>query len=58
MPFGDFSHLLLLPDAEEKENDYVMLSDIFPTGYHATELDIHTNVRESSALAGHISRET
>lgn len=22
----------------EKENDYVMLSDIFPTGYHATEL--------------------
>ena len=25
-------------DAQEKENDYVMLSDIFPTGYHATEL--------------------
>jgi glutathione-independent formaldehyde dehydrogenase len=22
----------------EKENDYVMLADIFPTGYHATEL--------------------
>ena len=25
-------------DAAEKENDYVLLSDIFPTGYHATEL--------------------
>jgi threonine dehydrogenase-like Zn-dependent dehydrogenase len=25
-------------DAEEKESDYVMLADIFPTGYHATEL--------------------
>lgn len=38
VPFGDFNCLLLPPDAEEKENDYVMLSDIFPTGYHATEL--------------------
>ncbi len=25
-------------DAKQKQNDYVMLSDIFPTGYHATEL--------------------
>ncbi|ALM84102.1 glutathione-independent formaldehyde dehydrogenase [Bordetella sp. N] len=38
VPFGDFNCLVLPPDAEEKENDYVMLSDIFPTGYHATEL--------------------
>jgi glutathione-independent formaldehyde dehydrogenase len=38
VPFGDFNCLLLPPDAEEKEDDYVMLSDIFPTGYHATEL--------------------
>src|SRR6195952_4431753 len=38
VPFGDFNCLLLPPDAEEKENDYVMLSDIFPTGYHATVL--------------------
>ena len=38
VPFGDFNCLLLPPDAEEKENDYVMLSDIFPTGYHATML--------------------
>ncbi|MFS8066453.1 MAG: glutathione-independent formaldehyde dehydrogenase [Byssovorax sp.] len=38
VPYGDFNCLLLPPDAEEKEKDYVMLSDIFPTGYHATEL--------------------
>jgi glutathione-independent formaldehyde dehydrogenase len=38
VPFGDFNCLLLPPDAEEKEHDYVMLSDIFPTGYHATVL--------------------
>jgi hypothetical protein len=38
VPFGDFDCLLLPPDAEEKENGYVMLSDIFPTGYHATVL--------------------
>jgi glutathione-independent formaldehyde dehydrogenase len=38
VPFGDFNCLVLPPDAEEKQNDYVMLSDIFPTGYHATEL--------------------
>lgn len=38
VPFGDFNCLKLPEDAREKENDYVMLSDIFPTGYHATEL--------------------
>ena len=38
VPYGDFNCLKLPEDAEEKENDYVMLSDIFPTGYHATEL--------------------
>lgn len=38
VPYADFNCLILPPDAEEKENDYVMLSDIFPTGYHATEL--------------------
>ncbi len=30
--------LFFPPDAAEKEDDYVMLSDIFPTGWHATEL--------------------
>lgn len=38
VPYGDYNCLVLPPDAKEKENDYVMLSDIFPTGYHATEL--------------------
>ena len=38
VPYADFNCLKLPADAEEKENDYVMLSDVFPTGYHATEL--------------------
>jgi len=38
VPFADFNCLVLPEDAEEKQEDYVMLSDIFPTGYHATEL--------------------
>lgn len=38
VPFGDFNCLKLPEDAKERENDYVMLSDIFPTGWHATEL--------------------
>jgi threonine dehydrogenase-like Zn-dependent dehydrogenase len=38
VPYGDFNCLVLPRGSEEKENDYVMLSDIFPTGYHATEL--------------------
>ena len=38
VPWADFNALQLPPDAKEKENDYVMLSDVFPTGWHATEL--------------------
>jgi glutathione-independent formaldehyde dehydrogenase len=38
VPYGDFNCLRLPEDAKEKEADYVMLSDIFPTGWHATEL--------------------
>lgn len=38
VPYGDFNCLRLPEDAGEKEADYVMLSDIFPTGYHATEM--------------------
>jgi glutathione-independent formaldehyde dehydrogenase len=38
VPYGDYNCLVLPRDAEAKENDYVMLADIFPTGYHATEL--------------------
>ncbi len=38
VPYGDFNCLSLPEDAEEKQNDYVMLADIFPTGWHATRL--------------------
>jgi threonine dehydrogenase-like Zn-dependent dehydrogenase len=38
VPYGDFNCLRLPADAAEKQTDYVMVSDIFPTGYHATEL--------------------
>ena len=38
VPYADFNCLALPDDAEEKQDDYVMLSDIFPTGWHATEL--------------------
>ena len=38
VPYGDFNCLQLPEDAKEKESDYVMLADIFPTGYQATEL--------------------
>jgi threonine dehydrogenase-like Zn-dependent dehydrogenase len=38
VPYADFNCLRLPADAEEKEDDYVLLTDIFPTGYHATEL--------------------
>ena len=38
VPYGDFNCLRLHEDAEEKETDYVMLADIWPTGWHATEL--------------------
>src|ERR1700710_3200109 len=37
VPWADFN-LLELPAGTEYENDFTMLSDIFPTGYHATEL--------------------
>ena len=38
VPYGDYNCLKLPPDAEERQDDYVMLADIFPTGWHATEL--------------------
>lgn len=38
VPYADYNCLQLPPDAKEKETDYVMLSDIFPTGWHATRL--------------------
>ncbi|MFG3079022.1 glutathione-independent formaldehyde dehydrogenase [Streptomyces sp. NPDC048225] len=38
VPYGDFNALRLGEDAAERQSDYVMLADIFPTGYHATEM--------------------
>jgi len=38
VPYGDNNCLRLGEDAVEKQKDYVMVSDIFPTGYHATEM--------------------
>jgi glutathione-independent formaldehyde dehydrogenase len=38
VPWADFMALKLPPDADEKQVDYVMCADIFPTGWHATEL--------------------
>jgi len=38
VPYADFNCLQLPADVKAKENDYVMLSDIFPTGWHATVL--------------------
>ncbi|AWB88236.1 glutathione-independent formaldehyde dehydrogenase [Homoserinimonas hongtaonis] len=37
VPWADFN-LLLLPRGTDFENDFTMLSDVFPTGYHGTEL--------------------
>lgn len=37
VPYVDFN-CLRLPPGTEHEDDFAMLADIFPTGYHATEL--------------------
>ncbi len=37
VPFADFN-CLPLPPGTEHENDFAMLSDIFPTGYHAAAM--------------------
>ena len=37
VPYADFN-LLELPPGTEHERDFTMLSDVFPTGYHGTEL--------------------
>jgi len=47
VPWADFN-LLKLPAGEEHEADFALLSDIFPTGYHGTEL---AGVRPGSTVA-------
>lgn len=38
VPYGDHNCLVLPEDARERQADYAMLSDIFPTGWHCTQL--------------------
>jgi hypothetical protein len=38
VPYADRNALVLPEEAQDKETDYVTLSDILPTGYQATEL--------------------
>jgi len=47
VPFADFN-CLQLPKGDEYENDFAMLADIFPTGYHATEM---AEVRPGESVA-------
>jgi glutathione-independent formaldehyde dehydrogenase len=37
VPFADYN-CVKLPDGNEHEDDFVLLADIFPTGYHGTQL--------------------
>jgi glutathione-independent formaldehyde dehydrogenase len=50
VPFADFN-ALVLPPGDEHENDFAMLADIFPTGYHATVL-ADLNPGETIAVFG------
>jgi threonine dehydrogenase-like Zn-dependent dehydrogenase len=38
VPWADFNALRLPEDAREKQDDYTMLSDIFPTGWHSVRM--------------------
>jgi threonine dehydrogenase-like Zn-dependent dehydrogenase len=38
VPYADFNALKLPEDSVDKENDYVMLAAVFPTGWHGTQL--------------------
>jgi glutathione-independent formaldehyde dehydrogenase len=49
VPYGDLACLKLPGEPGDKlEDDYVLLSDIFPTAYHATEL---ANVKTGKSVA-------
>ena len=47
VPFADFN-CLRLPEGDEHEMDFILLADIFPTGYHATEM---ADVRPGESVA-------
>ncbi|WP_031508606.1 glutathione-independent formaldehyde dehydrogenase [Streptomyces megasporus] len=50
VPYADFN-CLKLPPGDEHEDDFALLADIFPTGYHATEL-AHVSPGESVCVFG------
>src|SRR5699024_11386487 len=50
VPFADYN-CVQLPKGDEHEKDFAMLADIFPTGYHATEL-AGVQVGETVAVYG------
>lgn len=50
VPYADVN-LLRLPPGSEHENDFTMLSDIFPTGWHGTELAGQAPVTRSPCSA-------
>lgn len=50
VPYADFN-CLKLPEGSEHENDFVLLADIFPTGYHGCEL-AQVSPGESVAVYG------
>jgi glutathione-independent formaldehyde dehydrogenase len=47
VPFADYN-CVPLPEGSEHEDDFALLADIFPTGYHATEL---AGVRPGESVA-------
>lgn len=47
VPYADFN-CLKLPEGSGQENDFVLLADIFPTGYHGAEL---ADVRPGETVA-------
>ncbi|MGW5613451.1 glutathione-independent formaldehyde dehydrogenase [Streptomyces sp. NPDC003877] len=47
VPYADFN-CLKLPEGTEQETDFVLLADIFPTGYHGNEL---ADVRPGESVA-------
>ena len=50
VPYADVN-LLELPPGTEHENDFTMLSDIFPTGWHGAELSGFTPATASPSSA-------
>jgi glutathione-independent formaldehyde dehydrogenase len=50
VPFADFN-CLKLPQGTEHESDFILLADIFPTGYHGNEL-AQVSPGESVAVYG------